>query len=55
MSESFRILGKGGYNKILQELLRVSLKVGALKKDLESAIIDTTVQIKNIQHLHDVL
>lgn len=49
------VLGEGGYNEILKELLRIGLKVGALKKkDLESAIIDTTVQIKNIKHPHDV-
>ncbi len=48
-------LGEEGYKEILKELLRIGLKVGALKKkDLESAIIDTTVQIKNIKHPHDV-
>ena len=48
-------LGEKGYNEILKELLRIGLKVGALKKkDLDSAIIDTTVQIKNIKHPHDV-
>ena len=48
------ILGEGGYNEILKELLRIGLKVGTLKKkDLDSAIIDTTVQIKNIKHPHD--
>jgi IS5 family transposase len=48
-------LGEEGYNEILKELLRIGVKVGALKKkDLESAIIDTTVQIKNIKHPHDV-
>ena len=48
-------LGEAGYNEILKELLRIGLKVGALKKkDLESVIIDTTVQIKNIKHPHDV-
>ena len=48
------ILGEEGYNEILKELLRIGLKVGALKKkDLDSAIIDTTVQIKNIKHPHD--
>jgi IS5 family transposase len=36
--------------EILKELLGIGLKVGALKKkDLESVIIDTTVQIKNNQ------
>ena len=41
--------------EILKELLGIGLKVGALKKkDLESVIIDTTVQIKNIKHPHDV-
>ena len=49
------VLGEAGYNEILKELLRIGLKVGALKKkDLDSAIIDTTVQIKNIKHPHDV-
>lgn len=48
------ILGELGYQEILKELLRIGLKVGALKKkDLVSAIIDTTVQIKNIKHPHD--
>ncbi|RZI47627.1 transposase [Rickettsiales endosymbiont of Peranema trichophorum] len=50
------ILGEGDYNEILKELLRIGVKVGALKKkDLESAIIDTTVQIKNVKHPHDGL
>lgn len=49
-----KVLGEAGYNEILKELLRVGIKVGALKKkDLDSAIIDTTVQIKNIKHPHD--
>jgi IS5 family transposase len=49
------VLGEAGYNEILKELLRIGLKVGALKKkDLDSVIIDTTVQIKNIKHPHDV-
>ena len=48
-------LGEEGYNEILKELLRIGLKVGALKKkDLDSVSIDTTVQIKNIKHPHDV-
>ena len=48
------ILGDEGYNMILQELSSVGLKVGAYKKkDLDSVIIDTTVQIKNIKHPHD--
>jgi IS5 family transposase len=48
------LLGETGYNEIMKELLRVGMKTGALKKkDLESAIIDTTVQIKNIKHPHD--
>ena len=48
------LLGEAGYNEIMKELLRVGMKIGALKKkDLESAIIDTTVQIKNIKHPHD--
>ncbi len=50
------VLGEDGYNEILKELLRIGLKVGALKKkDLDSAIIDTTVQIKNIKHPHDAI
>lgn len=48
-------LGEVGYNEILKELLRIGIKVGAVKKkDLASAIIDTTVQTKNIKHPHDV-
>jgi transposase, IS5 family len=48
-------IGESGYNAIMKELLRIGVKIGALKKkDLESAIIDTTVQIKNIKHPHDV-
>lgn len=48
-------LGEAGYNVILKELVRIGIKVGGLKKkDLDSAIIDTTVQIKNIKHPHDV-
>lgn len=48
------IVGEAGFGEILKELLRIGLKVGALKKkDLDSAIIDTTVQIKNIKHPHD--
>ena len=44
-------LGEDGYNEILKELLRIGLKVGALKKkDLDSVIIDTTVQIKKSPH-----
>jgi transposase, IS5 family len=47
-------LGERGYNCILRELTKVGLRVGAYKKkDLDSAIIDTTVQIKNIKHPHD--
>jgi IS5 family transposase len=47
-------LGEEGYNIILQELARVGLKTGTYKKkDLDSVIIDTTVQIKNIKHPHD--
>lgn len=47
-------LGEEGYNFILKELTKVGLRVGAYKKkDLDSAIIDTTVQIKNIKHPHD--
>jgi IS5 family transposase len=47
-------LGEEGYNIILQELARVGLKTGTYKKkDLDSVIIDTTVQIKNIKYPHD--
>jgi transposase, IS5 family len=47
-------LGEEGYNLILRELTKVGLRVGAYKKkDLDSVIIDTTVQIKNIKHPHD--
>lgn len=47
-------LGEEGYKEILKELLRVGIKVGALKKkDLDTAIIDTTVQIKNVKYPHD--
>ena len=47
-------LGEEGYNYILKELTKVGLRVGAYKKkDLDSGIIDTTVQIKNIKHPHD--
>ena len=48
------ILGEEGYNLILKELTRVGLRTGAYKKkDLDSVIIDTTVQIKNVKHPHD--
>ncbi len=48
------VIGENGYNEIMKELLRIGIKVGALKKkDLESVIVDTTVQIKNIKHPHD--
>ena len=48
------IIGEDGYNEIMKELLRVGMKIGALKKkDLESTIVDTTVQLKNIKHPHD--
>ena len=48
------LIGESGYNEIMKELVRIGMKVGALKKkDLDSAIIDTTVQIKNIKHPHD--
>lgn len=47
-------LGEEGYNLILKELTKVGLRVGAYKKkDLDSVIIDTTVQVKNIKHPHD--
>lgn len=49
------LIGENGYSAIIKELLRIGIKVGALKKkDLESVIIDTTVQSKNIKHPHDV-
>jgi len=48
-------LGQSGHELILKELTSVGLRVGAYKKkDLDSVIIDTTVQIKNIKHPHDV-
>lgn len=47
-------LGEAGHELILKELAKVGLRVGAYKKkDLDSVIIDTTVQIKNIKHPHD--
>ena len=47
-------LGEAGYELILKELTSVGLRVGAYKKkDLDSVIIDTTVQIKNVKHPHD--
>jgi transposase, IS5 family len=49
-----RELGAAGYELILKELASVGMRVGAYKKkDLDSVIIDTTVQIKNIKHPHD--
>ena len=49
-----KLLGEAGYNLILQELIKVGGKVGTYKKkDLDSVIIDTTVQIKNIKHPHE--
>lgn len=48
------LLGEVGYNLILEELIRVGGKVGVYKKkDLDSVIVDTTVQIKNIKYPHD--
>ena len=48
-------LGEDGYKIILQELIMVGNKMGVYKKkDLEEVIIDTTVQIKNIKHPHEV-
>lgn len=50
-----KILGEEGYNIILEELIESGIKTGILKKkDLESVIVDTTVQLKNIKHPHDV-
>ncbi len=49
------VLGEAGYNEILSELIRVGIKTNTIKKkDLELIIADTTVQIKNIKHPHDV-
>ena len=49
------LIGEGGLEEIMKELLRVGIKIGSLKKkDLESVITDSTVQIKNIKHPHDV-
>lgn len=48
-------LGEDGHNMILEELTSVGIKSGLVKKkDLESVIVDTTVQSKNIRHPHDV-
>ena len=48
------LIGENGYYETMKELLRIGIKVVALKKkDLESVIVDTTVQIKNIKHPHD--
>lgn len=47
-------LGEEGHNLILKELIRLGLRIGAYKKkDLDSVIIDSTVQLKNIKHPHD--
>ncbi|WP_342271447.1 IS5 family transposase [Candidatus Tisiphia endosymbiont of Parasteatoda lunata] len=49
------LLGESGYNEILAELIRVGIRTNTIKKkDLELIIADTTVQIKNIKHPHDV-
>ena len=48
------VIGESGYHEIMKELVQIGMKIGALKKkDLESAIVDTTVQIKNIKYPHD--
>lgn len=48
------VIGESGCTAIMKELVRIGIKTGALKKkDLDSGIIDTTVQIKNIKHPHD--
>ena len=48
-------LGLAGHEIILKELSSVGLRVGSYKKkDLDSVIIDTTVQIKNVKYPHDV-
>jgi len=48
-------IGEEGYQIIMGELNRVAIEIGICKKkDLENVIIDTTVQIKNIKHPHDV-
>jgi transposase, IS5 family len=50
-----RTLGEDGYEIILQELIKIGGRIGIYKKkDLESIIVDTTVQIKSIKHPHDV-
>ena len=42
-----KILGEEGYNIILEALIESGIKTGVLKKkDLESVIVDTTVQLK---------
>ena len=47
-------LGEVGYQIILKELAATGLRVGAYKKkDLASAIIDTTVQKRNVKYPHD--
>jgi len=49
------LIGERGLEEIMKELLRVGIKIGSVKKkDLESVITDSTVQIKNIKHPHDV-
>jgi IS5 family transposase len=49
------LLGEEGINEVLKELLRLSVRVGVLKKkDLKTVIVDSTVQIKNIKYPHDV-
>jgi IS5 family transposase len=47
-------IGEEGYNIILKELIKIGLAIGLIKKkDIESPIIDTTVQNKNIKYPHD--
>lgn len=49
-----KTLGEEGHEIILKELVRIGLKTSVIKKkDITSAIIDTTVQIKNIKYPHD--
>ena len=47
-------IGEAGMNIIMKHLVQVATSTGLLKKkDLEEAIVDTTVQIKNIKYPHD--
>ncbi len=47
-------IGEEGMNIIMKCLVKVASSTGLLKKkDLEEAIVDTTVQIKNVKYPHD--